>query len=140
MYKKWNLCYRVGALASFPPFLQLREKSPLRTLLSVFQSITLSEPFSPPRLSRGCNGFCNQQSSSKTNKLKQNETKPQLQCPFAIWDCFTAVGYAVSCAVSNALASDGAGTHLWLRVVVPGRALLEAWREEWCPPARELYS
>lgn len=46
------------------------------TLFSALQSVTLFEPFSPLRLSRGCNGFCNQESSSK-KKNKPKKSKQQ---------------------------------------------------------------
>lgn len=67
----------------------------MRALLFALKSVTLFEPFSPLRLSRGCNGFCNQESSRKkkrqtTTKVK---TKPNnsYDGQFAICACFTAV-------------------------------------------------
>lgn len=68
-----------GSQGSCSPSLTSGEIS-VWTLFSALQSVTLCEPFSPLRLSRGCNGFCNQKSSRKkkkannNKKLKQNQT------------------------------------------------------------------
>lgn len=45
----------------------------MRTLFSALQSVTLFEPFSPLRLSRGCNGFCNQESNRGKKKPNNNK-------------------------------------------------------------------
>lgn len=51
----------------------------MRALLFALKSVTLFEPFSPLRLSRGCNGFCNQESSRKKKKGKQQQKLKQNQ-------------------------------------------------------------
>lgn len=68
----------------------------VRTLFSASESVTLFEPFSPLRLSRGCNGFCNQESNRKKKKKgrqQQKKLKPNnsYDDQFAICASSTAV-------------------------------------------------
>lgn len=93
------------------------------TLFSALQSVALFEPFSPLRLSRGCNGFCNQESNrgkkkkTTTKKLKQNQkSNNSYDDQFAICACFTAV--STEFYVCSAQPSACAGIALGLNVFV----------------------